>query len=199
VDPSGPIGTINVTGMSSPYSIGSTNLTDLCNELNGPLGQSDEVLRKYSFNLVMGYSGLSTPSGSTAGGYPVMIQAVSKAFTSPEEIEVEYTGGIIGTTYGRSLIKNPTWDQIRVLKYSQELPLCTVVNFTYDNSKVHGKKDPEWILTKEGDPDFDDIYYNNKYFSYMFTEKGSYSLTLNIKDTNGNTQTITKKEIIKII
>jgi hypothetical protein len=33
----------------------------------------------------------------------------------------------------------------------------------------------------------------------MFNKKGSYSLTLELEDTNGNIKTITKKEIIKII
>lgn len=199
VDPLGPNGDITISGMSTPYSIGSTNLTDLCNELNGPTAQNYEGIKNYTYNLVIGSSGMIGSTGSTAGSYPVMVQGVSKAFTSPDEITIDYTGGIIGTTYGRSLIKNTTWDQVRILKYSHDLPLCTVVNFTYDNSKVHGKKNPVWILQKEGDPDFADIYYNNKYFSYMFTEKGSYSLTLNIEDTNGNKQTVTKKEIIKII
>jgi hypothetical protein len=63
---------------------------------------------------------------------------------------------------------------------------------------MKGKKNPRWTLTKEGDSNFPDIYYNNKYFSYMFTEKGSYSLSLELEDTNGNKQTVTKKEIIKI-
>ena len=194
-----PSGSININNSLIPYPIGSTNLTDLCNELNGPVAQSYEGIKNYTYNLVMGHSGMIGPSGSTAGAYPVMIQGVSKAFTSPDEITIEYTGGIVGTTYGRSLIKNPSWDQIRILKYTKELPLCTVVNFTYDNSKMHGKKNPVWILQKDGDPDFADIYYNNKYFSYMFTERGSYTLTLNLEDTNGNKQTVTKKEIIKII
>jgi PKD repeat protein len=33
----------------------------------------------------------------------------------------------------------------------------------------------------------------------MFTERGSYTLTLTLEDTNGNKKTVTKKEIIKII
>lgn len=199
VSATGPTGTILFPGATAPYVIGSTNLTDLCNELNGPTAQSYNSIAEYQFNLVLGYSGMSGPSGPTGGMQAVKVQAIARAFTSPQEIEVSYTGGIIGTPYGRSLIRNITWDQVRVLKYAQNLPLCTVVNFTYDNSKVPSKKNPKWKLTKEGDLDFTDIYYNNKYFSYMFTERGSYSLSLEVEDTNGNKQTVTKKEIIKII
>jgi len=196
VETSGPTGSILIDGMSTPYLIGSTNLTDLANELNGPTAQSIEGLNKYQFNLVLGYSGATGPSSSVSSS-ETKIQAISKSFTSPDEVNVQLDK-IVGTIYGRSLIKNPTWDQIRILKYAQELPLCTVVNFTYDNARMKGKKNPKWKLTKEGDSNFPDIYYNNKYFSYMFNEKGSYSLTLELEDTNGNKQIVNKKEIIKI-
>jgi PKD repeat protein len=43
------------------------------------------------------------------------------------------------------------------------------------------------------------IYYNNKYFSYMFTKRGNYSVSLDLEDSNGNIRNVTKKEIIKII
>jgi hypothetical protein len=33
----------------------------------------------------------------------------------------------------------------------------------------------------------------------MFNEKGSYTVSLELEDTNGNKKSVTKKEIIKII
>jgi hypothetical protein len=198
VSPTGPYGSIYIDGMTSPYSIGSTNLTDLCNELNSPSAQAYNILGDYEFNLVLGYSGMTGPSGPYVTPTEVKIQGISKRFTWPKEINLQLNG-IVGTEYGRSLIKNPTWDQIRILKYSQELPLCTVVNFTYDPSKLKGKKNPIWKLSKLDDSDFGDIYYKNRYFSYMFTERGSYTVSLVLEDTNGNKQTVTKNEIIKII
>jgi hypothetical protein len=194
VPSTGPTGSIQLTGMLDPYNIGSTNLIDLADELN-LISSSYNRLGEFTYNVVYGTTG----PGASGTPYPVKVQGVSKAFKNPETIDVTYTGGIIGTTYGRSLIKNPSWDEIRVLKYAQELPLCSVVNFTYDNSKINGKKNPIWKLTKEGDVDFDDIYYNNKFFSYMFTERGSYTVSLQIEDTNGNKKEVIKQEIIKII
>lgn len=199
VPQSSPSGTILISGMTSAYPIGSTNLTDLANELNGPTAQSTYGIQDYQFNIVYGVSGWSGPSGPTNGFTEVKLQGVAKAFTNPQKIDVEYTGGIIGTVYGRSLIKNPDWNGIRVLKYSQELPLLTVVNFTYDPSKMWSKKNPTWKMVKEGDPNFPDIYFRNKYFSYMFTQKGSYTVSLELEDTNGNRKTVTKTEIIKIV
>lgn len=185
------------TSMTTPYSIGATNLQDLVNELNGATAQAYPGIGDFTYNIVLGASGWTGPSGPTSLS-SVKIQGIAKAFKDPQEIIVQFTG-MKGTSYGRSLIKNPTWDDLRILKYSEELPLLTVVNFTYDNSKMWGKKNPKWTLTKEDDPNFENIYYNNKYFSYMFTERGSYSISLDLEDTNGNTKRVTKNELIKII
>ena len=92
-----------------------------------------------------------------------------------------------------------TWNDIRILKYQQELPILTSVNFTYDSSKMVGKTNFTWLLQKDDDTSFEDIYYNNPYFSYMFTLRGSYTLSLTIEDSNGNKKTIKKQEIIKIV
>jgi hypothetical protein len=200
INPTGPSGSILISGMTSAYFIGSTNLRDLANELNGPTAQSTFGIKNFTYTLIQGASGWVGPTSLPATiSNDIKIQAISKAFTSPEEIIINYTGNIIGNVYGRSIIKNPTWDDIRVLKYTEELPLLTVVNFTYDPSKMWGKTNPVWILTKEGDSNFPDIYFRNKYFSYLFNQKGSYTLTLQLSDTNGNTQTVTKREIIKIV
>ena len=64
---------------------------------------------------------------------------------------------------------------------------------------MKGKRNPTWILHKENDSDFQDIYFNNPYFSYLFTKRGSYTISLTLQDTNGNEKTITKTELIKIV
>jgi hypothetical protein len=186
------------TSMTTPYYIGSTTLSDLCNELNGPTAQAYTGIGDFTYNIVMGASGYTGGTGPT-GPTEVKLQGIAKVFKNPQKINIVSSTNVHATTYGRSLIKNTTWDNLRVLKYSEVLPLLTVVNFTYDNSKMSGKRNPKWILSKEDDLDFENIYYNNKYFSYMFTEKGSYSVSLELEDTNGNTKTVSKKEIIKII
>jgi PKD repeat protein len=106
---------------------------------------------------------------------------------------------VVGTVLGRSLVRNPTFDDLRCLKYAQELPLMTMVNFSYDNCRVWGKTNPTWILSKEGDSSFQDRYSRNRYFSYLFTQRGSYTITLEIYDTNGNARKVTKKELIRIV
>ena len=148
-------------------------------------------------NLVLGYPGYTGGTGGTAYT-EVKVQAVANAFSSPESIGVTYGSGMVGTVRGRSIVTNPTWDTLRVLKYTQELPPGTLVNFAYDNSAIWGKRNPTWKLVKEGDSSFGDRYSTNRYFSFLFTERGSYTLSLTVEDTNGNTKEVTKRELIRI-
>ena len=55
----------------------------------------------------------------------------------------------------------------------------------------------KWIL-KNNTLNIKDIYYNNKYLTHLFKNKGDYSVELELMDVNGNTNT-TNKNIIKII
>jgi hypothetical protein len=183
---------------SYEYVIGATSLKDLVKELNGATAQALPVIGDFVYNMVYGapdWSGGPGPFFYTE----VKIQGVAKRFVEPQSITTTYGPGVKGTWLGRSLIKNPSWNDIRILKYQQELPILTSVNFTYDSSKMVGKTNFTWLLQKDDDISFEDIYYNNPYFSYMFTLRGSYSLSLTIEDSNGNKKTIKKQEIIKIV
>jgi hypothetical protein len=183
---------------SYEYIIGSTSLKELTKELNGSTAQALPVIGDFVYNMVYGspgWTGGSGPSSFTE----VKIQGVAKRFVEPQSITTTYGSGVKGTWLGRSLIKNPSWNEIRILKYQQELPILTSINFTYDSSKMVGKTNFIWLLQKDDDNSFEDIYYNNPYFSYMFTLRGSYSLSLTIEDSNGNKKTIKKQEIIKIV
>ena len=189
----------NVNGANTyTYTTGATTLHQLCDELNGPTAQSLPVIKDFTYNMVYGSSGWSGGTGPTSMT-DVKIQGVAKAFVEPQSINVTSTPSMMVTAYGRSLIKNPTWDNLRIAKYADEFPILTTMNFTYDNSKIVGKTKAYWVLEKEGDPAFSNIYYNNQYFSYMFNQRGSYSLSLTIIDSNGNKNTIKKPEIIKIV
>ena len=189
----------NVRGTETyTYTTGATTLHDLCNELNGPTAQALPVIGDFTYNTVYGSSGWSGGIGPTSMT-DVKVQGIAKAFVEPQSIGATCSSLMKITSYGRSLIKNPSWDNLRILKYAQDLPILTTVNFTYDNSKMVGKTKAYWILEKEDDPTFSNIYYNNQYFSYMFNQRGSYTLSLTLEDTNGNKKTIKKPEIIKIV
>jgi len=212
-----------ITGSTPwPYSFGATNLQDLWTQLDntsrglnvggtGPIAVNGPIT-DYEWNIVYGASGYTGPTGSTAfpppsGLVPIKIQGYKKHFSSNDYQCVFFsggtvlggTGGMAGTMCGRSITNNSTWDTLRIHKYANEFPLLTQINFNYSLSEMDGKVKPTWELIKENDENWENIYYNNPYFSYLFTQKGSYTINLTIEDGNGNTKTKTKKEFVKII
>ena len=99
---------------------------------------------------------------------------------------------------GRSITSNSTWNNLRIHQYTKDFPLLTQIQFNYSLSPMNGKIKPRWTLIKENDNTWVNIYYNNPYFSYLFTQKGSYTVELRLEDNLGNIKTKTKKEFIKI-
>ena len=70
--------------------------------------------------------------------------------------------------------------------------------FTYDISEMPGFTNPTWKISdaKTGDLIFE---WNNRYMIYLFAEEGEYTVSLELKDTNGNTKTTTKNGIVRVV
>lgn len=178
-------------------------------DINGPI-------LDYEWNIVYGasgYTGSTTSFPPPSSLTPIKIQGGKVNFTSNDYDCVRFealgttgstssvlggTSGFAGTMCGRTVFSNNTWDTTRIHQYANEFPLLTQIEFTYSNSPMSGKTSPQWTLIKENDPEWVNIYYNNPYFSYLFTQPGSYTIELQITDNQGNTKTKTKKEFVKI-
>jgi len=179
----------------------------------------DGPIVDYEWNIVYGASGYTGPTGSTSFPPPtgltaIKIQGYQNYFSSNDYHCVKFSGstaigatnvvlggtsGIAGTMCGRSITSNSTWNNLRIHQYANEFPLLTQIQFNYSLSPMNGKIKPRWTLIKENDENWENIYYNNPYFSYLFTQPGSYTLELKLEDNLGNTRTKTKKEFVKII
>ena len=176
----------------------------------------DGPINDYEWNIIYGASGYT---GSTTSFPPpsvltaVKIQGSKVNFTDNDYDCVKFgpigatgyngdvlggTSGFAGTMCGRTITSNNSWNTTRIHKYAKDFPLLTQIEFTYSNSPMHGKTSPKWTLIKENDPEWVNIYYNNPYFSYLFTQTGSYTIELEITDNQGNKKTKTKKEFVKI-
>ena len=71
------------------------------------------------------------------------------------------------------------------------------LTFSYDTTKMPGIISQEWVL-KNRSQNVGDIYYNNTWLTYLFSNKGEYEIELELTDVNGN-KNKTNKNILKII
>ena len=129
------------------------------------------------------------------------ISAISK-FTDSQvnyEITLNDWSNVVVTPFARPIVKNPSYQNINIVKYSKELPSYSRLFLTYDNCLTSGIHTTKWTLSNSSVLNFKDIYLNSDLVSYLFTVKGSYDITLDITDKNGNTNNVTKTEFIKII
>ena len=105
---------------------------------------------------------------------------------------------VIVTPFARPIIKNPSYQNVNIVKYSKKLPLYTRLFLTTDNCNVSGVKNIKWAIKNSSAIKFKDIYLNSNIISYLFSVKGSYDISIDVTDKNGNKTNVTKTELIKI-
>jgi PKD repeat protein len=49
-----------------------------------------------------------------------------------------------------------------------------------------GMRKPTWRIYNDTNPNFDDIYYDNMWLTYIFKNPGAYKISIEVEDTNGN-------------
>lgn len=79
--------------------------------------------------------------------------------------------------------------------YQQTIPVCTLVTFHYDNCKMPGKKNPIWVITDEDNNDVQ-VMSDSPKLAWNFTKTGTFSVGLQISDSNGNTAFFKKESFI---
>ena len=78
-----------------------------------------------------------------------------------------------------------------------ELHLLNHLTFSYDLSNMPGIISQQWKLTNNT-LNIEDIYYSNPILTHVFKDKGYYTVSLDLLDSNGNKNTV-NKNILKII
>jgi hypothetical protein len=171
------------------HSFASTDLEVVANNLNN---STDPVISKYLYNLVTDYdSSLSYPPTEV-----VFIQAVAKYFgKNGDWTKIESTG--IDLRYTEfSETSNPTFNDIRFINDWQELPKLIYITFTYDKCTIPGKDKPIWHLINLDSTNTDDIYFEGRWFTYLFKREGHYQLSLELEDSNGNKTNLQKNQLV---
>jgi len=171
------------------HTFTSTDLEIVAQNLNN---STDPVISKFTYNLVRDYdTGLTYPPTEL-----VFIQAVAKYFgKNGDWTDIQSTN--IDLRYTQlSETANPTYNDIRFINDWKELPKLVYITFAYDKCAIPGKDKPKWRLTNLDSPGTDDIYFEDRWFTYLFKREGRYSLSLELEDSNGNKNTVVKNQLV---
>ena len=92
---------------------------------------------------------------------------------------------------------NPNFDDTYIINNLAELHKLNHLTFSYDLSNMPGIISQQWKLINSA-INIEDIYYSNPILTHLFKDKGYYTISLDLVDSNGNKNT-TNKNILKII
>lgn len=162
---------------------------DVADQLNS---STDPIISKFIYNPIFEDTNNNGTNNICLG-----ILAVGKDYSTKYDFEtVRFTNPTLGVI--EDIVKyksnNPTYNDVRIAKDHRIVELLTHMTFTADSSKMAGKSSYRWRVINNS-RDVDDIYYNNKWLTYLFEHKGDYTIELEVKDINGNTNKVIKNAL----
>lgn len=160
----------------------------VADELNA---STNSIISKFNYNPVFE----DTDNDGNNDIFLFML-CVGKGYSRTYDFEtVELTNGnVLGEVHYVNY--NPTFDTVRIINGSAEVERSTHVTFALDKSQMAGIKRPVWKIYKDSSQIERDIYYDNMWLTYIFKEAGSYRISAEVKDTNGNTNIVERNMII---
>ena len=181
-------GSYNITSPTPTSNNDVAGWQLIANELNAV---TNTIIKKFTFNPVF-----EDTNNDGTNDVCLYILAVGKEYSAHNDFEeATLTFGDIhdGQHY---LSRNPTWNDTVFFEGHAVVNKLTHVTFALDKTMMPGKTKPKWTLKNESQ-NSPDIYYDNMWFNYLFKNSGTYSLSLELEDTNGNINTV-KKNIITV-
>ena len=178
---------ITVEQLTDPF-----NLAAWQNEADSLNASTDPIISKFNYNPIFVDNNNDGTNDECLG-----ILAVGKDYSTKYDfVTVDYQLPADGTIVDRKHYKsnNPTYNDVRIAEDHVDIELLTHMTFSADKSKMPGKIAYNWKV-KNNSKDVDDIYYNNKWLTYLFEHKGDYTVELEVTDINGNTNKVTKNAL----
>jgi hypothetical protein len=182
------------------YPATNTGQTDLdrwqaiADFLNTLDPETNPLITRYTYNPVYEEAGVVNVYADDICNY---ILAVSKEPSKSYDWTTIYFDSIANGDLDAKLnftSYNPKYTNSHTFRSHRKAKLLTHITFSFDNTRMPGIISHDWKLVNNS-KNISDIYYSNKWLTYVFQEKGNYSLNLTLKDINGNTNTTTKNII----
>jgi hypothetical protein len=186
--------------LTSPAPSSTSNLTafvNIQNELNGLDPLVYPIFSKFKYNAIL----IDTDaSGTEDTAYYIL--AVGKEYSRAYDFDTVkmYLAGVYKplATSGSVHYKayNPKWNDIILFEDHANISLMQHITVSYDKSNMPGIVRQDWKITNNKTGSI--ITYNKQWLTYLFTEKGDYTIELEVMDCNGNINSI-KKSMISVV
>lgn len=92
---------------------------------------------------------------------------------------------------------NPGFDDTKIFRSYAEVERSTHLTISADITEMPGIDKPVWKIKNLSNPEINDIYYDSMWLTYIFQDPGTYEITLEVEDTNGNQNTV-KRNMINV-
>ena len=167
----------------------------IANELNNLTAKNNPLLSNFNYNAIL-EDNINSGVGLGEDTCNYILAVANQPSRNYDFDQVELDIGTIDniihfTSY------NPDYNDVFVFNSQATLHLLNHITFAYDLTNMPGIKRQRWKLTNNS-LKTEDIYYNNKRLTYLFKDKGNYSIELELVDSNNNINKI-NKNILKII
>lgn len=185
--------------IQSQYPLDANNVADwqnVANELNSLTSQTNPIFSKFNWNPV-----LFDSNGDGIVDECLYILAVAKEYSSTYDYEsVYFTDPSHGLVDGfvKYTAYNPTWNDVIIFKDHAKVTLMTHLTFSFDKSNMPGVVSYKWKLINLTNNQTPEIESYNEWFTYLFHDRGNYALSLELIDTNGNKNLISRN-ILSIV
>ncbi len=191
---------INGQNVTDSYEIQATyplNNADLSayiaiqNELNNLDPVQHPGLSKFTYNAI-----LVDNDNNGVEDACYIILAVGKEYSSSYDfVDVEFPDGNNGDVLSKINYKsyNPKYNDIVLFNDHANVSLLQHVTFSYDKTNMPGIIEQEWKITNNNTGE--NIYYNEQWLTYLFKERGEYTIELSVTDCNGNKNSVSRNMI----
>jgi hypothetical protein len=200
VDPSDNLVQTDSYTITSAYPADSSDLNGwqaIADELNALTAEDHPRLSRFNYNPVFVDVDGTVVSGYTLGQDTCeFILAVAEEpgrnydFTDIQISDGSISGEQQYTSY------NPSFENLNILRDHETVKMLNHLTFSYDLTNMPGIIKQVWTLINNS-LDEKDIYYNNQWLTYLFENKGDYTIKLELTDSNGN-KNVTTKNILTI-
>ena len=198
-----PVTNLTVTDsytINATYPVDNTDFTAWNNieaELNSLNAVDHPLLSKFNYNPVF----FDSNNDGIVDTCDYMLVVAEEPSRTHDFETVEFPnpshGSVIANSITHFTSYNPDFNDICIVDSHMEIHMLNHLTFSYDTTKMPGIVSQKWRL-KNNSQNIDDIYYNNKWLTYLFKDKGEYEIEVELTDVNGNTNK-TNKNILKII